>query len=56
MWFILLRPRVADLIAATGRCAACGYDLTATPPEADGLSVCPECGGAWRVREPSPPA
>ncbi len=32
-----------------GRCPACQYELTALEPEADGCTVCPECGGAWRL-------
>lgn len=30
-------------------CAACGYGLASMPVEADGCSVCPECGAAWNL-------
>ncbi|MEM1422934.1 MAG: hypothetical protein AAGH64_02915 [Planctomycetota bacterium] len=36
----------------TNRCAACTYDLTATPPDVDGCTQCPECGAAWRLPDP----
>jgi hypothetical protein len=29
-------------------CGSCGYDLQNLAPAADGLTVCPECGSAWR--------
>lgn len=32
-----------------GRCLACTYDLRELAPGDDGLTVCPECGAAWRV-------
>jgi len=31
-----------------GFCPACGYDLCAQRRAADGIVICPECGGAWR--------
>jgi len=31
------------------RCQACGHDLGAISRDSDGLTVCPECGAAWRV-------
>ncbi len=31
-----------------GRCPACAYKLS-NDPEADGCTICSECGGAWRV-------
>ena len=32
------------------RCPHCGYDLRLLPVDgADGATVCPECGGAWRL-------
>jgi len=30
-------------------CVVCGYDLTGMAAEGDGCTVCPECGGAWRL-------
>lgn len=32
-----------------GLCPACAYRIDDCQPEADGCTVCPECGGAWRV-------
>ena len=32
-----------------GLCPGCGYQIHDVHPEEDGCSVCPECGGAWRV-------
>lgn len=29
------------------RCPVCDYDLSGQDPQADGASVCPECGAAW---------
>lgn len=34
---------------AIGRCPACQYQLADFGPEEDGCTVCPECGGAWRL-------
>jgi hypothetical protein len=30
-------------------CASCRYSLTGCRAEADGCTVCPECGAAWRL-------
>jgi len=36
------------------RCPHCGYDLRLLPPDpADGATVCPECGHAWRLNASS---
>ncbi len=32
-----------------GHCAVCDYPLDGLVAEADGCTVCPECGAAWRV-------
>lgn len=32
-----------------GHCGCCNYRLEALPVEADGCTVCPECGHAWRL-------
>lgn len=32
-----------------GVCPSCLYDLRSVSMHEDGLLVCPECGGAWRV-------
>ncbi len=47
---------VKDAFLVERRCPACGYDLSTIKPDgADGCSVCPECGGAWRFpRSPCP--
>jgi len=38
-----------SLIRATA-CPSCGYSLRDVTPEADGCTVCPECGAAWRLQ------
>lgn len=42
------KRRMAETI---GRCAWCDYELDGLTPEADGCTVCPECGAAWRMEE-----
>ncbi len=37
----------------SGYCASCAYPVRATPPDADGIVVCPECSAAWPVGEMS---
>lgn len=32
-----------------GLCPACAYRIHGCEPEADGCTVCPECGAAWRL-------
>lgn len=51
---------VNPLLSQCRLCIACGYDIAGLPPEADGCSVCPECGVAviltpetQTTREPS---
>lgn len=36
---------------AAGLCPSCAYDLRRVEAAADGCTVCPECGGAWRRRD-----
>lgn len=36
-----------EVLLAQGRCGACGYDLAAAAPAADGMRQCPECSAAW---------
>ena len=58
-WMILLgalvalrRPLVRFAAGACLRlrqCPSCGYRLADLPVQADGCTVCPECGAAWRV-------
>ncbi len=52
-YFVCIRGAFARVIGACGRCAASGYDFMDLTPEADGCTVCPECGGAWRVHGPA---
>ena len=32
-----------------GVCLICEYNLAGLQPESDGCTICPECGGAWRI-------
>jgi hypothetical protein len=49
----LSRPESARQ-AGRSVCPICIYPLASIPVEADGCSVCPECGAAWRVNATSP--
>lgn len=53
VWYGLKASRFGKVAAAMlrhGRCPHCGYDLKGlAPDEADGATVCPECGCAWQV-------
>jgi hypothetical protein len=40
---------VAEELRRLGRCPSCAYKLTSLPVEADGCTVCSECGAAWRL-------
>lgn len=40
---------VVEELLAGRRCAACAHSLLAAAVEADGCTVCPECGAAWRL-------
>ena len=33
-------------------CPGCLYDLRTIRRDPDGCTVCPECGGAWRIQDP----
>ena len=46
---MLYAPRVLEQPRARRACAGCDYDLEGIPPEADGCTLCPECGAAWRL-------
>lgn len=37
---------------AESRCFGCGYDLKEMHADADGCTVCPECGAAWKLNAP----
>jgi hypothetical protein len=40
------------VMLAHQRCPHCGYDLRLLPTDpADGATVCPECGCAWRLED-----
>jgi hypothetical protein len=42
--------RVRDVMLGHRRCPHCGYDLRDLPADPDDhATVCPECGGAWRI-------
>ena len=42
--------KVAAAMLKHKRCPHCGYDLRLLPADpADGATICPECGCAWRV-------
>lgn len=53
VWYNIRRARfgkVADAMLEHLRCPHCGYDLRMLPTdEADGATVCPECGCAWKL-------
>lgn len=53
VWYGIKRRRfghVAAVMLQHGRCPHCGYDLRMLPVnDADGATVCPECGCAWRL-------
>lgn len=50
-WFLPLRSNRAllDALVREGYCPGCGYHLRELPVEADGCTVCPECGAAWKL-------
>ena len=53
IWYKLKRARFGKVAAAMLKylhCPHCGYDLRLLPTDpADGATVCPECGCAWRL-------
>ena len=53
IWFVSARvrfKRIRNIILKHCRCPHCGYDLRLLPTHpADGATVCPECGSAWRL-------
>jgi hypothetical protein len=46
-------PAVARSWLAQGECPSCRYTIDTLEPEADGCTVCPECGAGWRVGPPA---
>ena len=55
LWMLVWNPGpfnkkvVGDYLFRTRCCPGCGFDLVPSPVEADGCTVCPECGAAWRL-------
>ncbi len=56
VFFAVALPRErrerAKVLTMRGCCGACGYGIQHVASEPDGCRVCPECGGAWRLRTP----
>lgn len=52
MWWIVRshRQEVARMVVGEHHCASCGYPLGEIDAAADGCTVCPECGSAWRLK------
>ena len=40
---------VITAMTRAGCCPSCAYRVSDCEPEPDGCTVCPECGGAWRL-------
>jgi len=53
MWYKIKQARFGNVATAMlkfSRCPHCGYDLRLLPTDpADGATVCPECGCAWKL-------
>jgi hypothetical protein len=53
LWLFARRQRflrTRDVMLKYLRCPHCGYDIRGLPTDpADGATVCPECGCAWRL-------
>lgn len=47
MWRSTAHAR--DAMLEYDLCPHCAHGLGGIPPEADGCTVCPECGSAWRI-------
>lgn len=43
--------RAVRAVCLSGYCPKCGYCIQGLPVQSDGLTICPECGAAWRVGE-----
>jgi hypothetical protein len=47
--------RIGRIVIEHRHCAHCGYDLRGCPTDpTDGVTVCPECGCAWRLPAQQP--
>lgn len=42
-----------DRRLARGECGACEFHLEDILPDPDGCTLCPECGAAWKLSQPS---
>ncbi len=55
VWRHVKKKRLSNIASAMlkhNRCPHCGYNLTGLPIiEAVGTIICPECGGAWNLKE-----
>ncbi|TVQ31828.1 MAG: hypothetical protein EA376_07505 [Phycisphaeraceae bacterium] len=40
---------LTEAMLAEQRCPSCARSLADLPAESDGCTICPECGGAWRI-------
>ncbi|MBX3381392.1 MAG: hypothetical protein KF805_14955 [Phycisphaeraceae bacterium] len=47
------RPALARALLKRGFCAACKYEIGRVPLAKGGLTICPECGAAWKLNAPS---
>jgi len=43
--------RAKRAVLAIGHCPSCAYRIFDIEAEPDGCTVCPECGGAWKIQE-----
>lgn len=49
-WSRRLNRQLIEGAVKLGHCPSCGYPLKSLPTDADGCSMCPECGAGWRPR------
>jgi len=43
------KAKLIGSMTQLGYCPSCAYRVSDCEPEPDGCTVCPECGGAWRL-------
>ena len=48
----ILIPAKTKQLLRRGLCPCCAFELGTIQHEADGCTVCPECGAAWRLDTP----
>jgi hypothetical protein len=46
--------RIRRIVLQHHYCPHCGYDLRGRPADADNVTVCSECGSAWRMCDSEP--